>query len=972
MELLRRDPAARPSAGKVLERLARLRVEGRAAPRQRQTRRREGFIGRQRELFELQRAWQETQQGESSVVLLHGSSGMGKSTLVRHFLRSLPPEALILRSHCYQHEAMPYKGIDGVIDALGVYLSRLPAETAAALLPAEASALARLFPALQAVPSLRQLPAGTIADAEQQRRVALFALRELLTRLCRHRPCVLSIDDLQWGDLDSLVLLAELLRPPRPPPLLFVLAYRSEEADSNAVLRELLRIVNDALTSPGASAHLHALPLDELSAAEATLLAQALLGGPREGERAEHIASESRGNPFFITELARAKAMNSAGAESIDALVRARVAELPAAAQRLLQVVAVAGQPIARPPARQAASVTSASPEDGAPEWSEPQALAQLRAAHLVRVRSGHGTVHDELETYHDRIREAVTASLDGAALRERHAGIAQALESWGRAAPERLAFHFLGAEKREPAARYSLQAGELALRALAFDRAAQLYGQALAQGTLDAAAELTARIGRADALAALGLSRDAATEYLQVAAREAPKLRLSRQRQAAEQLLHGGCIEEALALLGELFPQVGVTLHASTGRALLDLGALRLRLLANGVRSQASAAVRDDSCEERLQLLKCAVTGLVVNRPVLTWQLHARYYLEALRARDDRHLACVYALEMMLYALFGERSRAAAERMYARAAEAAQRSGDIYSQVYVRAIGTGAALFLGDWRLAERRSADAIRLAQERLVGATWEIESMQINHCTALLMLGDLRQLAEMVPALQCAFEARDSRGNLNTLRSHMQCCLHLAEDQPERTRLITQEFLPDGVAPPRMDHHRFSALLNRLWLAFYEGDSAGALSVLRHCWLACLRGGFLHMTFSSVLLRYSLARSALQSKPGRLTRLLAARIAKQLLRNGTPYANAYAALLQAEVARQKGQHADELRLLSRTDAVFTELGMGVYAHCARRFRGERMGGAAGRALVEQADAWLSAQGIKNPVRMTAAMIL
>jgi predicted ATPase len=65
------------------------------------------------------------------------------------------------------------------------------------------------------------------------RRRAWVALGEVLAALAKQRTIVLTIDDLQWSDMDSAQLLTKLVGSGQQTPLLVVILYRPAEAAAN-------------------------------------------------------------------------------------------------------------------------------------------------------------------------------------------------------------------------------------------------------------------------------------------------------------------------------------------------------------------------------------------------------------------------------------------------------------------------------------------------------------------------------------------------------------------------------------------------------------------------------------------------------------------------------------------------------------------------------------------------------------------
>jgi hypothetical protein len=250
-ELLRRNPRQRPSGQDVLRRLGAARVTGTPAPTS------VPLAGRARHLETLGAAFQTCRQRRAVPLYVHGSAGVGKTALVRHFLDGLKQRgaAVVLTGRCREQESVPYKALDGLVDSLSRYLESLSLVEALALLPREIGVLAQVFPVLRRLEAVTRAAGrdGPVGNAGENR--GLAALQELLRRLAGRRPVVLFIDDLQWGDRDSAAFLLELLRPADPVPMLMVGCYRSEDAASSPCLRVLL-----AAPESGGSMELLPLP----------------------------------------------------------------------------------------------------------------------------------------------------------------------------------------------------------------------------------------------------------------------------------------------------------------------------------------------------------------------------------------------------------------------------------------------------------------------------------------------------------------------------------------------------------------------------------------------------------------------------------------------------------------------------------------------------------------------------------------
>ncbi len=970
LDLLQRDPAARPDGEQVLvrlggaERVASYRSPPGVLP----------FVGRLAQLERLRAAWQQVCEGRGSLVLLQGPSGAGKSALVQRFLGELaaPPvaagrsatrsEVMVLRGRCFEQESVPFKAVDALMDYLSHMLVALPFLQVEELIPPGIAALAQMFPVLRRVVNVSNALADNAAalEAQEVRRQAFAALRELLARLARHHPLVLWVDDLQWGDLDSAELLAALLHD--PAPALFLLSYRGEYTTTSVCLHTLFHLLEK---SPNLLRH--EVPVEPLTTEEAVLLARKLLSPQVASEQAERIARESGGNPYFVQELTRhAQSRESVGPQQalsrveLDDVVWARVCRLPESARMFLEILAVAGQPLQQQVAWQAASL----------HGDDRRQLSLLRNENLVR---GSGPrPEDEVETFHDRIRESIRMHLAPATLRAHHERLALKLESVPGTAPERLAMHFAGAGQRARASSLFARAGEAAAAALAFDLAAAHFRNALEQGPADQETARRLRRQLGDALANTGRGTEAAEAYLEAARGANQREALLLRGQAGSQLLFAGRTDEGLVVLQEVLGSVGMKPRATVLGTLLSLRWHQFKLWLRGLKFHPRAeAELPETDRDRLDITWPAALGLSIVDPVRGYDLQARNVLLALRLGEAGRIARVLSMFAAHMSAEGSSTDRYVRKQLDIAEKLADTSGQPYSQAIVLHDRGVSSFDFAEFRQSVDYMDRAQAIYQKSCTGVYWELDTVRTFALWSLGYLGELGELRRRQVSLVKEARARNARYALTNFQTYTTLFAPLAAED----LAAAQEQLDEarrGWTPRGYYIQTHTMHFGQILLDFYLGRAQAVWDLLAQEWWNYRTSALLQIQIIRTFLLHSrgsaaLALSAQAASPRSWLRW-AARDAARLRNEGTLWAASLGWLLEGGVALRQNRAPAAVLALEQAITGFDRLGTCLYAAGARRRLGVLVGGDRGQELLRQATETLTAQQVHNHDRLIA----
>ncbi|MGH9110743.1 MAG: ATP-binding protein, partial [Acidimicrobiales bacterium] len=363
------------------------------------------FVGRESELAVLAAAWDRAAAGARHVVVVTGEAGIGKTRLTTEAARRVSADGgLVLFGRCDQEAIVPYQP---VVEALDGYFAATPPDELPTLDDAARAQLAALLPSI----------GGPRRIGEPGGRARLFdAVTALVASAARERPVLLVLDDLQWADGDTLLLLRHLLRrSPRGAPVLVVAISRDHDVEPGNVLGDVIH----ALDRDGWVRRLPLRGLDEPDVRALLQQSEDTLTDPPTDEAAlvRRLVAETAGNPFLVTEVLRAGA--TAGEpipQGVQDLVATRVARLGGAALDLVRAAAVAGVRFDLDLAAAAAGLDHAAALD---------ALDDAIASGLV--------VEETAERYrfpHDILRRTVVAQLSGARRRALHSRLTDAIEA--------------------------------------------------------------------------------------------------------------------------------------------------------------------------------------------------------------------------------------------------------------------------------------------------------------------------------------------------------------------------------------------------------------------------------------------------------------------------------------------------------------------------------------------------------------
>lgn len=438
------------------------------------------FVGRRKELAELDAARKSLSKSSGSFVLITGEAGIGKTRLLNEFLTLSRGRRArnVVNTECLQRAQQPLGPVRALVRAL------VPLVALAEMPPPVLRALVQVMP--------EELPRDLV---EEHSRFALekdqlFAsLLAFLKLICAKRATLLTIEDIHWSDESTIDFLGYLVNRMESMRLLVVATCRADELERDERLLASMSLLFRARCIRRVG--LEPLPSTEIRAVvDGTLDGRETLPEPV----LRDIEQRSEGNPFFAEELVKhyveqGPTLRPAGnlPLSIRASIAQRLVVLTADERNILSYAAVLGQ---RFDPALLAVVMEREPGSLAPTLRKAQDLDLV-------VDEGRGRLSARFR--HALTRQTIYDSVPAFEARRLHLKILVTLESEydSDSYVEERAYHAWAAGDAAKTARYNERAGEAAFALRALPEALTCFQRALAAASdADDEARILGRIG--------------------------------------------------------------------------------------------------------------------------------------------------------------------------------------------------------------------------------------------------------------------------------------------------------------------------------------------------------------------------------------------------------------------------------------------------------------------------------------------
>ncbi|MGA7910860.1 MAG: adenylate/guanylate cyclase domain-containing protein, partial [Candidatus Dormiibacterota bacterium] len=458
----------------------------------------DGFVDREQERLDIRMVLDRAETGTGGLVFLTGAPGIGTSRLAAEVAGEAAAKGwLVYSGRCIEQGGLPYAPFREV-------LASVVAKSTVRALQEPAGHNGPLLANL--VPNLRQkvrgMPSAPGLPADKLREHLFKSIFEFLTGVQGSKPMLIVIDDLQFADDATVLLLRDLAERVSGSHMVVLGTYWDTELDSarpfTTVLSRLLR-----------RRRAQRITLGPLADTDVAKIVAATSETPLTPVQLMGIQAATEGNPLFVeySALYMAESESMLGgtgrtqssfteedlelAQSVRGLIGRRIERLSEPAQRMLVAAAVIGRDFDIGLLEAFGELSGHELRDALEEATRGRFLVSIGA---VRYRFAH-----------DLVRQRVLAPMPLPRLQAYHLAVADTLERvYGKAAQQHadeIGYHLYQAgTAADPSrtAHFLTQAAKNALTVGAFEEVQRLIETALlllpAEQTSERADALTAR----------------------------------------------------------------------------------------------------------------------------------------------------------------------------------------------------------------------------------------------------------------------------------------------------------------------------------------------------------------------------------------------------------------------------------------------------------------------------------------------